>query len=160
MHALGRTDGPTALALTRQKLPQLPGTRVGKGSERGGYIIDKESGGDPEIILIATGSEVALALEAAKILRQRPTRVRVVSLPCWKVFDKQPRAYRDSVLPPPITARLAIEGASPMGWERYVGNVGKVVGIDRFGASAPYKILTEKFGYTAENIAREGGKLL
>ncbi len=158
--ALENTRGPTALVLTRQNLPILNGAAYGKGIERGGYVIDQESGGDPEVILIASGSEVAVALEAARILRERQVKPRVVSLPCWDLFAAQPKEYRDAVLPPRATRRLAIEAAAPFGWERWVGAEGKIIGIERFGASAPLKALAEKFGFTGAQVAEAALKLL
>lgn len=151
--ALQRSDGPTALALTRQKVPHIKGTGHGDGVERGGYVIHKEQGEEPQVILIATGSEVHLAIEAAGILEGRDVGTRVVSLPCWELFDSQPEEYRNKVLPRTCTKRVAIEAASPLGWERYVGIDGKIVGIERFGASAPYKTLAKEFGFTADRVA-------
>ena len=151
--ALQRSDGPTALALTRQKVPHIKGTGHGDGVERGGYVIHKEQGEEPQVILIATGSEVHLAIEAAEILEGRDVGTRVVSLPCWELFDSQPEEYRNKVLPRTCTKRVAIEAASPLGWERYVGIDGKIVGIERFGASAAYKTLAKEFGFTADRVA-------
>jgi transketolase len=158
--ALERTDGPTALVLTRQNLPVFDETAPGKGPERGGYIIDRESGGEPEIILIATGSEVSLARDAAKLLREKGTRVRVVSMPSWDVFDAQPEEYRASVLPRSVKRRLAIEAASPFGWEHFVGEAGRTYGIRRFGASAPLKDVAKHFGYTPEKVAQAAEEML
>ena len=157
--ALKRTDGPTALILTRQGLPGLPDSASG-GSARGGYVLESASDSDPQIILLATGSEVAPTCEAASILRGKGIRSRVVNLPCWELFDSQPQEYRSSVLLPEITARMAVEAGSPMGWERYTGLSGTVHGIDRFGASAPIKVLATEFGYTPEAIAKKAELLL
>ncbi len=154
--ALERRDGPTALVLSRQNLPIYEETVPGKGSERGGYVIERETGGDAQIILIATGSEVSLARDAAKILREKGTRVRVVSMPSWDVFDAQPEAYRASVLPREVKRRLAIEAGTPFGWEHYSGENGRIHGIRRFGASAPLKDLQKLFGFTPEAVAAEG----
>ena len=150
-------DGPVALLLSRQKLPILPGVRA-EGVARGGYVLaDAE---DPRLILIATGSEVALALAAQQRLAQEGIAARVVSLPSWERFEAQPQEYRDAVLPPQVTARLAIEAGVSLGWERYVGPQGAVLGQDRFGASAPYQVLAEKFGFTVEEVVARGKKLV
>ena len=159
--ALEHTTGPTALLLTRQGLPIYDNTLHGIGPEKGAYVFSKESGaGDPDVILLASGSEVCVAHEAAALLAGKKVRARVVSMPCWEVFAEQSAEYRDSVLPPQVTKRLAVEAASPFGWERYVGSEGRVIGLDRFGASAPYKVLAEKFGFTRENVAREAEAML
>ena len=143
-------EGPVALLLSRQGLPILPGTDA-QGVARGGYVLsDAEK---PQLILIATGSEVAVALGAQALLAGEGVAARVVSLPSWELFDAQPLAYRDAVLPPEITARVAVEAGVPFGWERYVGSQGAIVALDRFGASAPYKVLAEKFGFTAGAVA-------
>ncbi|MBI4603308.1 MAG: transketolase [Planctomycetes bacterium] len=151
--ALERTDGPTALVLSRQNLPVCDETALGKGAERGGYVLEKEEGGPADVALIATGSEVSLARDAARLLRGKGLRVRVVSLPSWDLFDAQPEAYRASVLPREIRRRVAIEAASPFGWERYTGEGGLIQGIRRFGASAPLKDLQRHFGFTPEAVA-------
>lgn len=158
--ALRRTDGPTALVLTRQNLPVYEEACLGKGSERGAYVLEKETGGDPQLILIASGSEVSLARDAAKLLKAKGLRVRVVSMPSWDLFEEQPESYRHSVLPPQVKNRLAIEAGSPFGWERYVGDAGKVHGITRFGASAPIKDLAKYFGFTPEVIAAEAEQMM
>lgn len=157
--ALERKDGPTALVLSRQALPTSDESLPGKGPERGGYIIEKEEGGDAQIVLIATGSEVSLARDAASLLRDKKKRVRVVSLPSWELFAAQSEEYRRSVLPPGIK-RFAIEAASPFGWERFVGESGHVRCLTGFGVSAPLKDLQKHFGYTAEAIAAEAEKLI
>jgi transketolase len=159
--ALEHTSGPTALLLTRQNLPIFEETAFGRGPERGGYILEREAGNRrPDIILIASGSEVALARDAARILREKGKAVRVVSLPCWELFEEQPLEYQEEVLAPPVTHRLAIEAASPFGWERYVGREGRAYGIRRFGASAPYKVIAEKLGFTAGAIVEEALEIL
>jgi len=146
--ALARS-GPTALLLTRQAVPVLAGSG---DVSRGGYVL-ADADGRPDLILIATGSEVSLAVEARELLAARGIRARVVSLPSWELFDEQPREYRESVLPPAVLARVAVEAGIPMGWEKYVGPCGAVVGIEnRFGASAPLKIVLEKYGFTAANV--------
>ncbi|MEW6490393.1 MAG: transketolase [Thermodesulfobacteriota bacterium] len=156
--AIENAAGPTALVLTRQDLPTLDRTAFApaSGLRRGGYVLREAAGGAAaaRLLLIASGSEVALALDAAADLEERGTPTRVVSLPCWELFEAQPRQYRDEVLPPVVTARVAVEAASPFGWERYVGPRGRVVGMPRFGASAPAEVLGEKFGFTRENVVR------
>jgi transketolase len=126
----------------------------------GAYVLADAEGGRPDVILIATGSEVHVALVARRRLAEQGMRARVVSMPSWELFERQPRSYRDEVLPPEVTARLAIEAGVPQGWHRYVGAGGDVIGIERFGASAPYKVLWEKYGFTAENVAVRALKLL
>ncbi len=159
--ALERTTGPTALVLTRQKLPILFETRrpYQDTVARGAYIL-ADSSGVPDLLLVASGSEVHLALAARDILAGQGIGVRVVSMPSWELFDAQPQEYRDKVLPPLVTARLAIEAGATQGWEKYVGSAGAVLGLDRFGASAPYKVLMEKFGFTAEAVAARARQLL
>ncbi len=160
--ALTHRDGPVALALTRQKLPVLDRTELADadGVARGGYVLADAEGERLDIILIATGSEVHLALEAREQLAEQGIKARVVSMPSWELFDQQPQTYRDQVLPPTVTARLAIEAGVPQGWYHYVGPAGEVIGLNRFGASAPYKTLMENFGFTAENIASRALALL
>ncbi len=126
---------------------------------RGAYVLAEAEGGKPQTILIATGSEVAVALGAQKILQGKGVAARVVSMPSWELFESQPQAYRDAVLPPAVTARLAVEAGSPLGWFKYVGLGGDVVGMTRFGASAPAKVLFEQFGFTPENVAARALKL-
>ncbi len=142
--------GPVALLLTRQAVPVLAGTQ---DVARGGYVL-ADSDGRPDVILIATGSEVSLAVEARLVLAARGLKARVVSLPSWELFEAQPPEYRDAVLPPSVLPRVAVEAGVSQGWERYVGPFGAVVGVDgRFGASAPLKVVMEKYGFTAENVA-------
>ncbi|MEE8194510.1 MAG: transketolase [Dehalococcoidales bacterium] len=159
--ALKRRRGPTALVLTRQKLPLLDRTALApaSGVERGGYTL-WQAAASPEVILIGTGSEVHIALEAGKLLKEKGVFARVVSLPCWELFDAQPKEYRDSVLPPGLRARISIEAAVTLGWERYVGIEGIAIGIDRFGASAPGGVIYEQFGLTAQRMADEARRLL
>ncbi len=149
-----RLDGPVALILTRQNVPTLDRTRTNpaSGLARGGYVVNRLEGKKPAIILIGTGSELSLALEAAAQLEARGKTVQVVSLPSWELFDRQPQSYRDEVLPPTVKARVSIEAGSPQGWERYVGDQGRIIGLDHFGASAPYKILYQQFGITVERL--------
>ncbi len=162
--AVERADGPTALVLTRQNVPVLDRSTLGPagGLRRGAYVL-REAGGGPgaiRLILIATGSEVHLALEAAGRLEAEGVPTRVVSLPSWELFEAQDRAYRDEVLPPRVEARVAVEAGATFGWERYVGTRGRVVGLDRFGASAPAAVLAERFGFTAENVVRAARELI
>jgi transketolase len=146
---------PAALILTRQALPTLDRSGLGaaSGVANGGYILAEASGGRPDVLLLATGSEVHLALEARDELEADGLATRVVSLPCWELFDRQPPDYRDQVLPPGVTARVAVEQASTLGWDRYVGPGGAIVGMHTFGASAPLKQLLTKFGFTPEQVA-------
>ncbi len=161
--ALQTTDGPTALILSRQKLPVLDRLQYGsaEGLSQGAYIL-ADTAGTPDIILIGSGSEVHVALEAAKRMTEMEDgiRVRVVSMPSWELFEKTSQDYRDEILPPDVTARLAVEAGVPMGWERYVGGLGVVNGMTRFGASAPGGVLMEKFRFTAENLIKEAVILL
>jgi len=142
--------GPVALLLSRQKLPILHGVDS-EGVSRGAYVIADAP--DPDVILIASGSEVAPALGARELLAEQGVAARVVSMPSWELFESQSQAYRDSILPPGLKARVAIEAGVATGWERYVGTEGEIIALDRFGASAPYGVLAEKFGFTAEAIA-------
>ena len=153
--ALSHRDRPTALALTRQKLPILGDNeeRAREGIPRGGYVVADPTDGEPEAILVATGSEVSLALAAARLLGDEGRRVRVVSLASWDLFAAQDEAWRRSVLPPAIGRRLAIEAGVTQGWDRWVGDSGSILGIDRFGASAPFRDLAEAFGFTPEAVA-------
>jgi transketolase len=151
--AIANNQGPTALILTRQGLPTLDREKYGaaEGLHQGGYILSKEQG-DLQAIIIASGSEVPLALEAQKQLQQESISTRVVSLPCWELFEKQTQDYRDQVLPPTCQNRVAVEAAATFGWERYVGLNGKIIGMQGYGASAPAGQLMEKFGFTSENV--------
>ncbi len=160
--ALGEKHGPVVLALTRQKLPVFPETAAAaaQGVARGGYILRNSSLDHTEMLLIATGSEVEVALAAQQVLAERRIGVRVISMPCRELFDTQPLFYRLTVLPPDIPKRLAIEAGVTIGWEKYVGEQGAIIGINRFGASAPYQILQREFGFTAEDIADRAQKLL
>jgi transketolase len=157
--ALENLRGPTALILTRQALPILPFPTA--GATRGAYIL---SPGDkpeqPDVILIGTGSEVQLAVKAQELLAADGIAARVVSMPSWELFEAQPADYRESVLPPTVIARVSIEAGTPIGWERYVGLRGAAVGLNRFGASAPYKTIYEKLGITAEAMAEAARDLL
>jgi transketolase len=157
--AVERRDGPVALALTRQKLPTFAATAelAGEGLRRGGYVLRPASseagGGKPAIILVATGSELQLAMGAAEALEADGTPVRVVSLPCWERFEAQPAAYRDGVLPPDVRKRVTVEAGVSLGWERYAGDEGAIVGLDHFGASAPAPTIFANLGFTVERVA-------
>jgi transketolase len=159
--AMKTRKGPIALILSRQNLPVLERNHTGSaaGLSKGAYIL-VDSEGKPDIILIATGSEVHIALEAGKQLAARGISARVVSMPSWELFEKTSPEYKDAVLPADVTARIAVEAGLAMGWERYVGSQGAVIGMSGFGASAPGGILMEKFGFTSENIVRTAMKLL
>jgi transketolase len=153
---------PSALVLTRQNLPVLDRSSYAsaEGLRRGGYVLAEPEGGDPQVILIATGSEVSLAVDAYEELRTDGVRARVVSLPSWYLFDLQPAEYRASVLPEAVTARVAVEQASTLGWDRYVGPHGRIVGMRTFGASAPLKEVQRKFGFTPERVVEAARELL
>ena len=158
--AIERRDGPTAIVLSRQNLPVLDRSRKGDGDvPQGGYVA-WEATYKARAVLIATGSEVDIAMRAGKLLEDKGIGVRVVSLPSWEIFDSQQASYRDSVLPPDITARVSIEASSPLGWERYVGPSGTIVGVPHFGASAPGGVIYEKLGLTPERVVGEVEKLL
>ena len=145
------TSSPAGLALTRQNVPVLEGTDAG-GVARGGYVLADADDGKPEVIIIATGSEVQMAVEARKVLQADGVPTRVVSMPCVEWFDAQDEAYQRSVLPPDVRHRVAVEAAVPLTWYRFVGDQGRIVGIDHFGASADYQTLFRKFGFTTEAV--------
>ncbi len=157
--AVERNLGPTALILGRQGVPVLSSTaeRAARGVLRGAYVL--EDGDDPELVIIATGAEVVLAHEARRLLADRGLSVRLVSMPSWEVFELQPTAYHAEVLPPGVP-RLAVEAGTTMGWHRWVGDSGAVVGLDRFGASAPGKVVAAKLGFTAEAVADRAEALI
>jgi transketolase len=158
--ALQRKNGPTALMLSRQGLPILDREKLAlaSGVQKGGYVLWEEIT-PPDVILIGTGSEVHIALEAGKLLLEKRIAARVVSLPSWELFDAQPVEYRRSVLLPNVK-RISIEAGTPIGWERYVGPDGIAIGLNRFGASAPYKVIYEKLGLTPQRMAGEAIRLL
>jgi transketolase len=160
--ALTHTEGPVGLVLTRQKLPVIDRKTFApaSGLARGAYVLADASGSAPEVILIATGSEVSIALEAHERLTKDGIRSRVVSMPCWELFDVQPQSYRDAVLPPSVRARVSVEAASPFGWERYVGLAGAIIGVDRFGASAPGPIAMREFGFTPAHVVETAKAVL
>ncbi|MCQ4079095.1 transketolase [Streptomyces sp. RB6PN25] len=153
---------PAALVLSRQALPTFDRSRLGaaSGVARGAYVLADAPSGEPQVILLATGSEVSLAMAAHEELTSEGIASRVVSMPCWELFDRQPREYRDQVLPPAVTARVAVEEASTLGWDRYVGDGGAIVGMHTFGASAPLKQLLNKFGFTPERLAQAARELV
>jgi transketolase len=145
---------PALLVLTRQALPTIDRARYGSaaGVARGAYVLAENAGARPDVLLLGTGSEVALCLEAYEQLAKEGIHARVVSMPSWELFEKQEQVYRDSVLPPAVTARVSVEMASTFGWTRYVGMSGSSIGMHSFGASAPIKALQKHFGFTVENV--------
>jgi transketolase len=153
-YIMALNDRPAVLVLSRQALPTLDRDRYApaSGVGRGAYVLGDASDGAPEVILIASGSELILAVEAHEKLMADGIRSRVVSMPCWELFEQQTREYRDAVLPPGVRARVAIEQASTFGWERYVGNSGRVIGMETFGASAPLEALRKKFGFEPDRV--------
>jgi transketolase len=151
-------DTPVALVLTRQKLPYL-GNRTANVA-RGAYILRQSAGGTPDIVLIATGSEVSLVVEAAKLLEAQGIKIRVVSMPSWELFAAQPQAYRDEILPPEVRARVCVEAGATLGWERWVGDHGVAIGLDHYGASAPAEFIAKEFGFTPDRIAQTASALL
>jgi transketolase len=159
---LSHREGPTALILTRQDIPVLDRDRYASARElrRGGYVLWDSQGEHPDIILIGTGSELHIALAAGEELAAEGVGIRVVSLPSWEIFDRQPEEYRESVLPPAIRKRVAVEAGTGRGWEHYVGMDGMIVGLDGFGASAPAAILYEKFGLTVERVVEAARTLM
>ncbi len=152
--AMQLKEGPVLMVLSRQKLPIVDRTRYApaSGVARGAYVLADAPDGKPELLLLATGSEVMLAIEAYETLTAEGVRARVVSMPSWELFERQPREYRDAVLPPTVRSRVAVEQASPFGWERYVGTKGRVLGMNTFGASAPLKDLNHHYGFTPERV--------
>jgi len=155
--ALGRTEGPTVLVLSRQglKVPDRAGCGLGSAEDlsRGAYVLAEASGGKPAALLLATGSEVGLALAARERLEKEGVPTRVVSMPCWEAFAAADEAWRNQVLPPGVTVRVSIEAGVTLGWDRWIGPRGRALGIDRFGASAPGAVNLEKFGFTPEAVA-------
>jgi transketolase len=159
--ALERTDGPVALSLSRQAVPTLDRTEVApaSGLERGAYTLWES--GSPDLILIATGTEVVLALEAGRrIAEENGTNVRVVSMPCWELFELQEADYRDEVLPPDVRARISVEPGVALGWKQWVGDRGDSISIERFGASAPGTTVLERLGYNVDNVVARATALL
>src|SRR5262249_6477197 len=160
--AMERAHGPTALVFSRQKLPVFDQTKLGsaQGLRKGAYTLLDAADGLPEILLLATGSEVGLALLAHAELAKQGTRARVISFPSWELFEAQSREYRDSVLPPAVKARLSIEAGVAQGWREWVGDNGDSISIEHFGASAPYKDIYQHFGLTVENVVARALRLL
>jgi transketolase len=160
--AVESTRHPVLLALTRQNVPTLDRNRYAgaEGLRKGAYVLSDAKDGKPSLILIATGSEVGLILEAADKLQADGVAVRCVSMPSWELFDAQPQSYRDQVLPATVTARLAVELGASQGWDRYVGAKGDMLGIDHFGASAPAEVLLREFGFTVDNVVKRAKALL
>ncbi len=160
--ALETKDRPVLLVLTRQDVPTLDRAKhpSADGLRRGAYVVVEPEGGAPDLLLIASGSEVGLVVQAAQALAGEGVRARCVSMPSWDLFAAQPQSYRDEVLPPALKKRLAVEAGSRMGWERWVGEAGDVVGIDHFGASAPAKVLLEEFGFSVDNVVVRARTLL
>jgi transketolase len=160
--ALERMDGPTMLVLSRQNLPVIDQSKYGSatGVLKGAYSLSPEKGKKPEVILMATGSEVQLIIEAQNKLWEMDIDSRAVSFPSWELFREQSKSYRDEVMPPDVKNRVAIEAGSPLGWREWVGDKGEIIGINRFGASAPYQEIYENYGLTAEEIIKKVKKLL
>jgi transketolase len=146
---------PVCLILSRQNCPTLDRSKYASaaGTAKGAYVLADAPGGRPEVLLMATGSEISLAVAAHEQLVKEGIKSRVVSMPSWELFEHQPQEYKDSVLPPSVTARVSVEQASTLGWERYTGLTGKKIGMRTFGASAPLKELQKKFGFHPENVA-------
>jgi transketolase len=145
---------PVALILTRQALPTIDRVKYAavSGVAKGAYVLADVPGRKPDVLLLASGSEVALCLEAAEHLKTKGIKARVVSMPSWELFEHQSQEYRDGVIPPTVTARVCVEQASTFGWARYAGLTGEIIGMKTFGASAPLKELQKKFGFTTEHI--------
>jgi transketolase len=161
--ALENDRGPTALILTRQHVPTLDRSVLAsaEGLRRGAYVLAREEGpAPPDLLLIATGSEVSLIVAAAPLLRAHGVRVRLVSMPSWELFAAQTSEYRESVLPRTVRARLAVEAGRALGWEAWVGDRGDVISVDRFGASAPGGAVMKEYGFTVENVVARGLRLL
>jgi len=160
--AIESRNRPVALVLSRQNLPTLDRSHFAPvdGLRRGAYVLADAPGGRPDLVLIGTGSEVSLIVGASQKLAQRNVKARLVSMPSWELFDAQPREYRDMVLPPSVRPRLAVEAALPQGWHRYVGDGGDVLGMERFGASAPGPVVMEKLGFTVDNVVQRALALL
>jgi transketolase len=159
--AVAHTGGPVGLVFTRQKLPIFDRSKLAPaaGTAKGAYVL-ADSAGPPKLILIATGSEVSIALEAHNQLTNEGVACRVVSIPCWDLFDAQPQSYKDTVLPPGVKARVSVEAGSKLGWERYVGLDGAIIGLNRFGASAPGEIVMRELGFTPEHIVKVAKSIL
>jgi transketolase len=150
------------LVLTRQNIPTLDRTKYApaSGVARGAYILADSEGGNPQVILIGTGSELSLCADAYEKLKADGVRARVVSMPSWDLFERQDQSYRDEVLPPDITARVAVEAGSTIGWAQFVGLKGQVIGMKTFGASGPLKDVMKKFGFTVDNVVKTARELV
>jgi transketolase len=162
MSALERDDGPTALALTRQALPIIDRTKFGSadGVQKGAYVLADLGEGPPQLILMASGSEVEIILEAGAKVAGDGISTRIVSFPSWELFEAQSEEYRQQVLPGAIRARVAIEAGITLGWERWVGDDGAIIGLNHFGESAPFEELYERFGLTADNVIQKAQEVL
>ena len=160
--AVQTNHGPALLVLSRQAVPTLDRTKYASaaGVAKGAYVLADAPGGKPQVILMATGSEVPLCVDAYERLKAEGIQARVVSMPSWEVFEKQDQAYKDTVLPPTITARVSVEMGSPLGWERYVGPKGQILAMRTFGASAPWKDLQKHFGFTPEAVVAAAKKAM
>ena len=157
----GYREGPVAICLTRQGLPVVTANgEAAPAVARGGYVLSDAPGQAPGIILIATGSELQLAVGAASLLASEGLAPRVVSMPSWELFEQQAPAYRDAVLPPSVHARVSVEAAATFGWSRWVGDAGESIGLDRFGASAPGEMVMAEFGFTIDNVAVAARRVL
>jgi transketolase len=157
-----KKDGPTALLLSRQNLPVIDRAKYAdaRNLKKGAYVLSEAEGGKPELIIIATGSEVQISLEAQAVLSAEGRKVRVVSFPSWELFEAQPEEYRLSVLPPEVKRRVVVEAGQSLGWEKYAGPDGVIVGMHTFGESGPYQELARHFGFTAENVVAQSRKVL
>ncbi len=161
-YAIEHRDRPVALILSRQNLPTFDRKvcEPAKGVTKGAYILYETQAGMPDIILMATGSELSLAYEAGKKLEKQGRKVRVVSFPSWELFEKQTKKYQQSVLPPEVKRRVSIEAGVTTGWQKYVGTEGIAIGIDEFGKCGPGEIVLEKFGFTVDNVVKSARKLV
>jgi transketolase len=160
--AIETRDKPVALILTRQNVPILDRNELAseKGLIKGAYVLTGSEGEYPDLILIATGSEVSLIVEARKRLLEKNITVRLVSMPSWELFEEQTQEYKDSVLPPAVVARISVEAGSSFGWQKYTGLLGENISVDHFGASAPGPVILREFGFTVEHIVQKALKLL
>jgi transketolase len=160
--AMEHREGPVGLVLSRQKLPVIDTSKYAApaGLARGAYVLAEASGGPARVILIASGSEVSLALDARQKLEDEGIPTRVVSMPSWELFEKQDRAYREEVLPSAVAARLSVEAGSALGWKRWVGDRGDSIGLERFGASAPGEVVLRELGFNVENVVAKAKALL
>jgi transketolase len=160
--AIIRRNGPTLITLSRQNTPTVDRSNFGpaEGLQRGAYILAEMGAGAPQVILMSSGTEVSLIVDAGYRLLSQGINVRLVSFPSWELFAEQDAAYRDSVLPPGMDARLAVEAGISQGWERWVGSRGRIIAVNTYGASAPYKTLYEKYGLTSDNIVNQANQML